>query len=100
MILGLTASTIEVLIEYAGVALFQIGADEARVGSVRADFDARDDALDPAPALRAVEEFLETALLALRRRGLEARLRRGFEPLDMTTQSRRRRDAEDVIEAV
>ena len=64
VVLGLPASAIEVFVKHAGVAHFQVGDDEAGVGALRADFDAGDDALDPAPALRAVIEFLETAQLA------------------------------------
>ena len=69
-------------------------------GPFRADFDAGDDALDPAPTLRAVEELLEAAELAVARHSLEPRLRAGFEIGDMTTQRRGRRDAEDGVEAV
>src|SRR5208282_6216408 len=67
----------------------------------RADFDACDDPLDPAPAFGPIEELLEAAELAvLLRRGLEARLRAGLEALDMSAQCRGRRDAQDVIETV
>jgi len=54
------SSTIEVFVQRAGVALAQIGDDEAGIGSFLADFDASDDPLDAAPTLCAVEEFLET----------------------------------------
>src|SRR5271167_1701554 len=83
MVFGLAAPAIDVFVEPASVALFQIGDDEARVGALRAHFDAGDDPLDAAPAFRAVEELLETAELAVSRRGLESRLRAGFEILDM-----------------
>ncbi len=63
MVFGLAASAIEVFVERAGVALLQVGDDEAGVGSFLADFDASDDPLDAAPALRAVVEFLETTRL-------------------------------------
>ena len=84
----------------AGVAIFHIGGNEARVGSVCADFDTRVDALDPTPAFGAAEELLEAAQLALAGRGLESHLRRGSETLDMTAQRRRRRDSEKLVEAV
>jgi hypothetical protein len=47
-----------------------------------------------------VEELLEAARLAILRRRLEAHLRAGLEALDMPTQCRGRRDAQDVIETV
>ena len=61
MVFGLAAPAIEVFVKRAGVAPFQIGDDEACVGSLGADFDAGDYPLDPAPALRAVEELFEAA---------------------------------------
>src|SRR5271165_6312570 len=99
MIFGLAAPAIDVFVEHASVAFVQIGDDEARVRSFRARFDAGDDPLDPAPALRAVEELLETTKLAVSGRGFETRLYAGFETFDMPAQRRSRRDAEDVIEA-
>ena len=83
VVLGLTASAVDVLIEPARVAGGQIGDDKACIESVRAGLDAGDDALDAAPALRAVVEFLVASQLACPRRGLETRLGRGFERLDM-----------------
>jgi len=53
-----------------------------------------------APARGHVEKLLEAARLALLRRGLEARLYAGIEALDMPTQCRGRRDAQDIIETV
>src|SRR5271165_627753 len=99
MIFGLAAPAIDVFVEHASVAFVQIGDDEARVRSFRARFDAGDDPLDPAPALRAIEELLETTKLAVSGRGFETRLYAGFETFDMPAQRRSRRDAEDVIEA-
>jgi hypothetical protein len=64
-------------------------AYEAGVRSFRARFDAGDDPLDPAPALRAVEELHETTKLAVSRRGLESRLRAGFETFDIAPPCRR-----------
>jgi hypothetical protein len=49
------------------------GDNEARVGPLGASLDAGDDALDAAPALRAVEELLEAAYFAVSWRGLESR---------------------------
>src|SRR6201997_5300678 len=99
MVFGLAAPAIDILVEPASVAFAQIGDDEAGVRSFRARFDAGDDPLDPAPALRAVEDLLETTKLAVSGRGFEARLYAGFETFDMPAQRRSRRDAEDVIEA-
>jgi hypothetical protein len=39
--------------------------------------------LDPAPALRAVEELLETPKLAVSGRGFEPRLRAGLRTFDL-----------------
>ena len=100
VVFGPAAPAIDVFVKPARVAMREIGDDKARVGPFRADFDAGDDALDPAPTLRAVEELLEAAELAVARHSLEPRLRAGFEIGDMTTQRRGRRDAEDVVEAV
>src|SRR5271166_3162609 len=98
MVFGLAAPAIDILVEPASVAFAQIGDDEAGVRSFRARFDAGDDPLDPAPALRAVEEFLETTKLAVSGRGFEPCLYAGFKTFDMPAQRRSRRDAEDVIE--
>src|SRR5271167_2489009 len=99
MIFGLAAPAIDILVERAGAAFAQIGDDKARVGPLRANFDAGDDPLDAAPALGAVEELLEASDLAALRRPVEACLRADFETFDMAAQRRGRRDAEDVIEA-
>jgi hypothetical protein len=99
VIFGLAAPAGDILVEDTGVAEFQVGDDEARVLAFRAGFDARDDSLDAALARGAVEEFLESALVLLRR-GLEARLRAGLEALDMPAQCCGWRDAKDVIETV
>ena len=50
MIFSLAAPAVDILIEHTGVAGIEIADDEARVGSVRAGFDAGDDAFDAAPA--------------------------------------------------
>ena len=65
VVFRLAAPAVDVFVERAGVAPGQVGDDEARVRPLRADFDAGDDALDAAPALRAVVELLEPAQLAL-----------------------------------
>ena len=93
MVFGLAAPAIDILVEPASVAFAQIGDDEAGVRSFRARFDAGDDPLDPAPALRAIEKFLETTKLAVSRRGLETRLCAGFQTFDMATQCRGKRQA-------
>src|SRR5260370_7049187 len=85
---------------HAGVALLEIGDDEACVGPFRASLDAGDDALDAAPARGSVVELAEAARLALFRRGLVARFHAGFEVPDVAAQGRGRRDAEDIIEPV
>jgi len=59
VIFGLAAPAVDILVKDAGVARFQIGDDEARVWPFRADFDARDDPLNAAPARSSVEELLE-----------------------------------------
>src|ERR1700688_3525438 len=86
MVFSLAAPAIEILVEPASVAFAQIGDDEAGVRSFRARFDAGDDPLDPAPALRAIEKFLETTKLTVPRRGLETRVRAGFEPFGIARQ--------------
>src|SRR5271166_2365625 len=100
VIFGVAAPTINILVERAGVARLEIGDDEARVGPLRASLDAGDDALDAAPTCGSVVELLEATYLVVSRRGLEARFHAGFEALDVATQCRGRRDAEDVIEPV
>src|ERR1700679_3439568 len=100
VILGVAAPAVELLIDPAGVALFQIGGDEARVRSLRADLDAGDDALDPAPTRGPIVKLLESSGFTIPGRGLVERLRRRFQALDMPAQRRGGRDAEDVVEPV
>ena len=69
-------------------------------GSVGAGLNARDDALDPAPARGAVVELRVTAHLARMWGGDGARHRAGFQAFDMTAQGRRRRDAKDEVDPV
>src|SRR3546814_3446553 len=67
VIFRLPPPAIDLLVEPAGRALFEIGDDEAGVGPLIADFDAGDDPLDAAPAFSAVVECLEAAHLADRK---------------------------------
>src|SRR4051794_27199737 len=96
----LTAPAIDIFIKSAGVAAFQICDDEARVRSIRADLDPRDDPLDTAPTPCPVVERLEAAGLVLPRRRLESFLRTRFESQDVTAQGRRRCDAQGVVDVV
>jgi hypothetical protein len=100
VIFGLAAPAVNILIEHTGIALLEIGDNEACVGSVRAHLDTGDDTLDAAPALGPVVELFEAAHLALLRPSLVARHRAGLQALDMPTQCRGRCDAQDVIEPV
>ena len=100
VIFGLASPWIDILVKDTGVAELQVRDDEARVWPFRADFDARDDPLDAAPARSSVEELLEAAELAILGRSLKARLGAGLKALNMPAQCRGRRDAQDVIEAV
>src|SRR3954470_13188335 len=83
VIFRLTAPAINVFVEHASVSGRQARDDEAGVCSVGAGLDARDDALDPAPAGGAVVELRITAHLARLWGGDEARQRAGFQALDM-----------------
>lgn len=100
MVLGLAAAAIDVFIEPARVAFVEIGDDEALIDAIWSGFGSRDDALDAAPAFRAVEEFLVAPHLA-RVGGCFAQRRRfGFESENMRALRRRRRDADDEVETV
>ena len=59
VIFGLASPAVDVLVKDTGVAELQVRDDEARVWPFRADFDARDDPLDAAPARSSVEELLK-----------------------------------------
>ena len=74
VVLGLSTSAIRLLIEPAGVALFEIGNDETRVGPLRAEFDAGDYAFDAAPTRRPAVKFLEPTRLPVLRCGLVSRV--------------------------
>src|SRR5208283_3010968 len=63
VIFRLAAPAIIIFVEPAGVALHQIGDDEACVGPLRAGLDAGDDALDAAPARGPVVKLFVTARL-------------------------------------
>jgi hypothetical protein len=54
LVLGLLASAIDIFIETAGVAGFEIGDDEARVDAVGPCFGSRDDALDAEDEVEAI----------------------------------------------
>jgi hypothetical protein len=100
VVFSLATPAVDILVEHAGIARFQIGDDEACIGSFRPDLDAGDDALDPAPAPGAIPKFPEAAQLAVLWRGFEAGLRTRLETLDMPAQRRCRRNAQDIIETV
>ena len=97
VIFGLSTPTVDPFVEPAGRALFEIGCDEASVGTLIADFDAGENAFDAAPAFGAVVKCLEAAHLAFAGRGLEARFRAGLEISDMAAQCRGRRYAQDEV---
>src|SRR4051794_13171370 len=83
VVLRRAAPAIELFIKHTRGACGQARDDEAGVCSVGAGLDARDDALDPAPAGSAVVELRITAHLARLWGGDEARQRAGFQALDM-----------------
>src|SRR3954469_25033797 len=83
VVLRRAAPAINVFVEHASVSGRQARDDEAGVCSVGAGLDARDDALDPAPARGAVVELRITAHLARMWGGDEARQRARFQALDM-----------------
>jgi hypothetical protein len=56
VVFRLAAPAINLFVKHPRRAAFQIGDDEARIWSISADLDARDDLLDAAPALGAVVE--------------------------------------------
>ena len=64
VVLGLAAGAIEPLVEVLGAAAFEVGDDEAGIGSLGPGLDAGDDALDPAPALGGVVELCKAAPFA------------------------------------
>src|SRR3954452_161956 len=94
------APAIDVVIERTSVSGRQARDDEAGVCSVGAGLNARDDALNPAPARGAVVELRVTARLARVRGGDIARHRAGFQALDMPAQGRGRRNPEDEVDPV
>src|SRR3954462_13840463 len=100
VVLRRAAPAVELFIKHTRVACGQARDDEAGVCSVGAGLDARDDALDPAPAGGAVVELRVTARLARLRGGDIARHRAGFQALDMPAQGRGRRNAEDEVNPV
>src|ERR1700731_4179406 len=59
VIFGLAAPAVDIFVKHAGVADLQVRDDEARVGPLRADFDAYDDPLDAAPVLAPSKNSLK-----------------------------------------
>jgi hypothetical protein len=100
VVLGLAAGAVERLVELLGTAALQVGHDEARVDALGPGLDPRDDALDPAPALGTVVEFLEAPHLAARGRRPEALCRGFLQRLDMAAQRRVGGEAEHPIDPV
>ena len=103
MVFCLTSAAVDLFVEPAGRALFEIGDDEAGVGALIADFDPGDDPLDPAPAFGAIVERLEAAHFACAcstgERSIAARFGAGFQIGDMAAQGCCGRNAEDKIVA-
>jgi hypothetical protein len=95
VVFRLATSAVDILVENASVADFQIGDDEACVGPFGANLDAGDDALNAAPTHSAIVKLLEAAHFSIFRRGLEARLRAGLDRFDMGAQCRGRGDAKE-----
>ncbi len=100
VVLGRSAPAVDILVEGLGFTACEIGDDEAGVGTLGADFDAGDYALDTAPTGGAVNELLEPADFARLLRRFEARYRAGFQVSDMLAQRRGGRHAEDEDDTV
>jgi hypothetical protein len=96
----LTAPAVHILVENAGVASFQIGDDEACIGSFRAGLDPGNDALGPAPARGSMQKFREAAQFSIFCCGFKASLRAGFQLFDMGAQRRGGRNPENMVETV
>lgn len=97
VVFGLATTAIDLIIEPARRALFEIGDDETCVSTLLTDLDAGDDAFDAAPASGAVVERFEAAHLALTGGCLEARSGAGFQIGDVAAQGSCRRHAQDKI---
>ncbi len=65
VVLGLAATTAEILVQRAGTGAGDVGDDKARFGALGAGLDAGDDARDAAPVRRAIEELLVAPQLAV-----------------------------------
>src|SRR3954469_17653438 len=100
VVLRRAAPAVELFIKDTRVACGQARDDEAGVCSVGPGLNARDDALDPAPAGGAVVELRVAAHLARLWGSGVARQRAGFQALDMPAQGRGWRDAEDEVDPV
>jgi hypothetical protein len=83
VVLGRAAPAVDILVERLGLPTGKVGDDEAGIGTLGADLDPRDDALDAAPTSGAVNELLEPADLACLGRRFEARRRAGLQIRDM-----------------
>src|SRR3954452_14045586 len=97
VVLSLTASAVDILVDGASTEAVEAGDDEACVDALRSGLDAGDDALDAVPACGAIVEFLEPAWLLAARLG-SALDRAGLQRGDVLAQRGGRRDAEHVIE--
>src|SRR6516165_8320318 len=63
MVFGLATGAIEPFVEVLGAAAFQVGDNEAGIGSFGPGFNPCDDALYPAPALGGIVELHEPRTL-------------------------------------
>jgi hypothetical protein len=100
VVLGSAAPAVDILVERLGLATGKVGDDEAGVGTLGADLDPGDDALDTAPAAGAVKEFLEPADLVRLRRRFKTRQRADFQFRDMLAQGGGGRHAENEVDTV
>jgi transposase len=100
VVLGLAAGAVELLIKVLGAPGFEVGDDEAGIGSLGPDLDAGDDALDPAPTPGSIVELRKATQLAAGRRCREALGRALFQCRDMAQEGRVGGQAENPIDPV
>ena len=100
MVLGRAAPAVDILVERLGLSTGEVGDDEAAIGTLAADLDPGDDALDAAPTGGPVNKLLEPADLARLRRRFEASRRAGLQVRDMLAQGRGGCQAEDEVDVV
>jgi hypothetical protein len=100
VVLGLAAGAVEPLVKVLGAAGFEVGDDEAGIGSFGPGLDAGDDALDPAPAFGGIEELHKAAPLTAGRRRLEAFASALLQRHDMAGERHIGGQAEDPIDPV